>query len=391
MGLLLLRVLSRLVGSTVALAFVLTIGCGGEDNRGFGAADSSIPVKELLEEQGMVGSTTLPEEPYSCITGPTQSRKLQEVSGLLPQGYRPEPRPHEIDWIPGLVIDMDLGASLIVADALGPGIYEVSRDLREHTRVVGEGRGPGEVIRPKAVAIDTSRSRFVVVDEGSGRLKSFDLKGHVRETWRLSGFVSDVAVGSDGTVFIGHVVGTIPGSRKTGNTVVSVARPDQGEIEPLVTLDRDDLGPPRVVLPGPNEVGLRVTDDRLIVWYPASGSVDVFTLSGTPLYYTRVCVPASVDEFYRRQRESLTTAASSLKLLTDVMATEAGGLAAVSALEVESEGYHVDFFDDEGHPIGSWVSGPTPIRMPPEVRFGASPLELWAFDYGGLIAHLRFE
>jgi hypothetical protein len=199
---------------------------------------------------------------------------------------------------------------------------------------------------------------------------------------------TDLAIGPDGVLYVAHRVTAAPATSGAVDSVALVSRyaADGSPLPPLATVQRTALHPPRFVLPAVTDVGLAVAGNRVAVFYPAGGVIDVFE-GGRHRASARVCMPPDLDAAYARQRRRAEGRQSWVALITDVRFEPEGSFSTVSSRRDPRGRFLIHRFRADGTPAGTVAIENPGIAMPSEVRFGPAPDQLVAFSpASGIIA-----
>ena len=322
-----------------------------------------------------------------CVDSVAQEAELWEVAAVAPPEMRRAPKPQDAGWLPGQLADLTvLDDGFAVADLMLAEITRFDRDFTERKQWGRKGAGPGEFVAPVAVAKGPG-GQVWVLDER--RVSVFDRAGAFVRSFRLEKTGIDLAVDEAGRAYVAHVI--LPDFVRRDarwGVLVTMLDPDGGSPRELVRVTPADLEPPRFVLPGPTHVRVAARGGRVAIAYEAAGVADVFR-DGERIATVRACMPDALAEAYERQRRAAGDSQSYLMLVTDVFLDDDGTIHLIGPLKDQEGRYHIDRFSAAGEPLGSVVMPGTQIRMPNEVRFGASPAELVGFDVRGVVA--RFE
>lgn len=222
------------------------------------------------------------------------------------------------------------------------------------------------------------------------RLAAFGLDGTFQQSIRLPYIGTDLAIDGNGRFYVSHPIvhDQVRRAPDEFGTIVSTYEPDGTPAGPLVHITASDLTTPRFVLPGYTEVRVTASGDRVAVFYPASGSVDVFH-SGELETSIQVCMPRALARAYEQQRADATSntrSQTSVFLVTDVRLEPNGRILVVGPLSDPDNRYHIDAYDRSGRALGSTTFSAEYIRLPLETRFGGNLSPLVAFGLDGLIA-----
>lgn len=322
-----------------------------------------------------------------CVDSVAYEAELWEVASVAPPEVRREPKPQDAGWLPGRLADLAaLEDGYAVADAMLAELTRFDRDFAQRKQWGRKGAGPGEFAAPVAVAAGPG-GQIWVLDEA--RISVFDRAGAFVRSFRLDKTGIDLAVDDAGRAYAAHMImpDFVRGDSSFG-TLVTVLDVDGRSSRELVRVTESDLEPPRFVLPGPTRVRVAARGSRIAVAYPAAGVVDIYQ-GGKRVATVATCMPDALAEAYERQRQAGGNSQRSIHLITDVFLDDDGTIYLVGPIKDQEGRYHIDRFSPTGEPLGSIVMPGTHVRLPDEVRFGASPTELVGFDLRGVVG--RFE
>jgi hypothetical protein len=325
----------------------------------------------------------------ACADSIAATANIREVAAIVPEGVRPGPRPQDAGWVPTRLADLAVSPErFAVVDQGGVALTLFSPDFQSRAHRERPGDGPGEFRAPVAVALNPGGDTIWVLDERRHAAIAFDpTGGFVREVPVAPAGV-DLAVGPDGVLYLAHRVTSPALLPRDTDSVVVVSRyaPDGDSLPPLLTLHRSALTPPRFVLPAVTEVGIAVAGERVAVFFPAAGVVDVFR-AGRHEGSGGVCVPRDLAEAYARQRDQPQRSQQWVALITDVRLEADGGFSTVSSRQDPQGRFLIHRFRPGGSYAGTVAVINPGIRMPSEVRFGPAPDQLVAFSPAdGIIA-----
>jgi hypothetical protein len=302
---------------------------------------------------------------------------------------RQRPKPQDDGWIPTRLLDLSVSAAgYAVVDQGAAALTVFTSDYTSRTHFERRGQGPGEFQSPIAVTIDPKADTVWALDERRRTVTAFTAgSGYARQVaLEIPGI--DLAIDSSGTLYVAHRVPSTTMLPPGRDSVVVVSRysRDGTPLAPLVSMEREALTPPRFVMPALNDVGVVASGDRVAVFYPAGGVVDVYR-QGQLESTGRVCMPPSLALAYQRQRAEHAPTQSWIALVTDVRLRSDGGFSTTSSRQ-DSEGrYIIHRFLLGGASAGAVVMPNRGIGMPSEVRFGLTDGELVAFSpTSGVIA-----
>lgn len=328
---------------------------------------------------------------HGCVESVRDRGRLWEMAAVAPRDMRTgEAQPQDRGWLPVRLADLAVAPdAYVVLDGGGHRVTRFTRDFSERTGWGRRGRGPGEFEAPRAVAV---RGREIWVLDRS-RVTVFDPEGRVLRTVPLQGNGVDLAVDPRGRLYVARFVlaSMAESAPERFGTVVATFEPDGSPGEPLVRY-RDHPGPPRFVLPGPNPVRVKTVGDRVAVFYPAGGVVDVYR-DREPVTTVRVCMPEALAGAYAEQRDQAggpSGRQSSLLLITDVRLGPDGSMSVVGPTKDQEGRYHIDHFGPGGASLGSTVLPADQVGLPEEVRFGPDEMTLVALSAArGIVAEIR--
>lgn len=307
----------------------------------------------------------------SCIDTIADSLGFREVAAIAPEGMRRRPQPQDDGWLPTRLADLAVRRGFIAVIDGGAAELTLFLDdqFRERRTLATRGPGPAELVDPVAVAFDASGDTIWVLDQRPSRLVAFTPEGGFARTIRVDAPSADLAITESGHFVLAHsVVHVAPHGTDGSVVLVSTLNRTTERRAPLIVVPRDSIVPPRFVLPGFTEVRLGYGSDRLAVFFPASGVVDLVNEAGEVTRRVRVCVPGALDEAYTKQRARVGQASQlSVNLISDVLIRD-GIVYAMGSRPADAGQYHMDRFALGGQNLGSFALYEPRIRMPDEVR-----------------------
>jgi hypothetical protein len=332
----------------------------------------------------------LPDLPVGgCADSVIGTARIRETAAVAPEGFRRRPMPQDSGWIPGRLADLAASPGrFAVVDQGGGSLTIFTADYTSRIHRERPGGGPGEFRSAVAVALGSGAEPVWVLDDRRRAAMAFSATAEYIREVAVRPMAGDLAVGADGTIYVAHRVPSGEAVRRGGDSVLVVSRygRDGGPQLPLVALHHDALVPPRFVLPAVTEVGLAAAGQRVAVFYPAGGVIDVFE-AGRHRAAARVCMPADLADAYARQRQRGGPQQSWVALVTDVRLEPDGSFSAVSSRRDPRGRFLIHRFRPDGTPAGTLVIENPGIAMPSEVRFGPEPNHLVAFSPAtGIIA-----
>ncbi|HET7038572.1 MAG TPA: hypothetical protein VFH97_01710 [Gemmatimonadales bacterium] len=378
-----MRLLLRLIAAGIALP--AAGACSGSD-RTFDRGEPEIRYDAFQPQAG--GPATSLQAP-ACADSVVGTAEIKEAAAIAPEGLRPRPRPQDAGWIPTRLADLAVGrAGYAVVDQGGVALTLFAPDFASRMHRERPGDGPGEFRSPAAVAVHPGADTTWVLDDRRRVVIAFDMTGAPVREIAVGPSGVDLAVGPDGVIYVAHRVPSARMLPRDADSVVVVSRyaPDGSRLPPLLILHRNALAPPRFVLPSVTEVGVTVSGERVAVFYPAGGVVDLFR-NGRHEGAGLVCMTAELADVYARQRERPGQSQQWVALITDVRLEPDGGFSTVSSRTDRQGRFLIHRFAAGGGPAGAVAIANPGIRMPSEVRFGSRPDQLVAFSpASGIIA-----
>jgi len=328
---------------------------------------------------------------YSCLDSIASVGSIRELDGLAPEGMRNGLHPQDIGWSPTSLADLAVGQhGYAVADRGGAEVALVAPDLSRH-RVWGrKGMGPGELQSPIAVSYDDDAGTIWVLDERRRAIIGFDTVGNFLRELNAPNMAVDLAIDPDGGFLVTHRVLM----EASGESVTIASHvDDDGHTTPALVYPRASLKPPRFALPGLISPRVKVIGARVVIFYPPSGTIDVYARSPGPLQHlmtVQSCVPPSLAIAYHRQAEARARTQSWISLVSDVDIR--GDMLLAIGPRPDREGrYGVQRFSlTTGRSLGAMAYPAGPIQLPNEVRLTRDPTTFVVMDTPrGVLARMK--
>lgn len=376
---------------TILVACVLCIGCAPSDGSDpFARGEKRI---RSSEESGF----DFTDAEMSCFRKQALLGRLRSTHSIIPREYSKRGLPADSSWTPGRILDVASTDSAYMAlDAQLARVVRFTPDFQERKEWARKGEGPGEFKAPLAVAADRTSGTISVLDVSLRRVSVFSTDGRLITTRQLpASELSDAAATANGDVYVSHVVWsplTKRGDTLAIQPILTRIRANSDKVDTLAVVRHSDiLSDERFVLPGPNASGLAISGERVAIFFPASGIVEVFE-NGRQASRIRSCVPRKLTKIYKEQRDYIARTGrksqQEVPLISDVFIAADGAIGVVGPVKDEKGNLHVDRYDAAGRDMGSIVIPAGTTRLPRSMRFGRSINELLSFGMYGTIIRL---
>jgi DNA-binding beta-propeller fold protein YncE len=201
------------------VAVLAAMGCGdsGTVSRGSPKTPSDLATNKPVPRATLVLPT------LGCVKSVGATHSLRRIASIATEGERDKPQPQDADWSPGAISDLAVrGNQYVMVDRGSARIY-VTDSLFGNRREFGgsKGNGPGDLQSPEAVAFDPRGDTLWVLDNGRHVAAAYTTAGRFVRELRVPVRAIDLAIGSDGTLYVsrwvvvGEAAGTEPNSSWT--------------------------------------------------------------------------------------------------------------------------------------------------------------------------------